>query len=110
MHHLPVARLARPCARGRGERRRGGNVSRMSGAPEVHGDVAPGYEAVAEALAKLFADGAESGASAAAIHDGRLVVDVWGGSVGRDSLVHVYSVTKPFAAACALWLVDRGVL
>lgn len=82
----------------------------MRGAADIHGEVAPGYEAVAEAVAGLFADGQESGASAAAFHDGRMVVDLWGGSVGRESLVHVYSVSKPFAAACALWLVDRGVL
>jgi CubicO group peptidase (beta-lactamase class C family) len=86
------------------------NVPRMSGAAETHGEVAPGYEAVGETFAQLFGDGVESGASAAAIHDGRMVVDLWGGSAGRDSLVHVYSVSKPFAAACALWLVDRGVL
>jgi Beta-lactamase len=28
----------------------------------------------------------------------------------RDSLVHVYSVTKPMAAFCVLVLADRGVL
>jgi CubicO group peptidase (beta-lactamase class C family) len=82
----------------------------MSGPPEIHGEVAPGFEAARDAFAQCFAEGVESGACAAAIHDGRLVVDLWGGSVARDSLVHVYSVSKPFAAACALWLVDRGVL
>lgn len=82
----------------------------MRGAAEIHGHVAPGYEAVADAFATLFADGVESGASAAAVHDGRMVADLWGGCVGRDSLVHVYSVSKPLAAACALWLVDRGAL
>jgi len=58
----------------------------------------------------LFADGRETGAAAAAIVDGRMVADLWGGTVQRDSLVHVYSVSKPLAAACALWLVDRGAL
>jgi CubicO group peptidase (beta-lactamase class C family) len=79
-------------------------------AETTHGHVAPGYEGVREAFARGFADGLESGAAAAAIVDGRAVVDLWGGTVERDSLVHVYSVSKPFAAACALWLVDRGVL
>jgi CubicO group peptidase (beta-lactamase class C family) len=76
----------------------------------IGGDVAPGFESVRGAFARLFADGAERGAAAAALADGTVVVDLWGGSVGRDSLVHVYSVTKPLAAACALWLVDRGLL
>jgi CubicO group peptidase (beta-lactamase class C family) len=75
-----------------------------------HGHVARGFEGVREAFARAFADGTESGASAAAIAGGRVVADLWGGTVGRDSLVHVYSVSKPFAAACAMWLVDRGVL
>ena len=82
----------------------------MSTRSEVDGKVAPGYEAVREAFARLLADGVESGAAAAAFHDGRMVVDLWAGTVRSDSLVHLYSVTKPLAAACALWLVDRGVL
>ena len=76
----------------------------------VAGDVASGYEGVREAFERMFADGRESGAAAAAVVDGRMVVDLWGGPVERDSLVHVYSVSKPLAAACALWLVDRGAL
>ena len=76
----------------------------------VAGEVAAGYEAVRDAFARLFADGRETGAAAAAIVDGRMVADLWGGTVQRDSLVHVYSVSKPLAAACALWLVDRGAL
>jgi CubicO group peptidase (beta-lactamase class C family) len=78
--------------------------------PNVHGEVAPGYEAVRAAFAEQFAKRLESGAAAAAIVDGRVVADLWGGTVRRDSLVHVYSVSKPFAAACVLWLVDRGKL
>jgi CubicO group peptidase (beta-lactamase class C family) len=39
------------------------------------------------------------------------VVDLWGGEhFERDSLVHVYSVTKPMAAFCVLVLVDRGAI
>ncbi|MEY2532218.1 MAG: hypothetical protein QOF29_128 [bacterium] len=82
----------------------------MTAPVETGGTVAPGLEPVREAFARLFADGAETGAAAAAIVDGRVVADLWGGTVGRESLVHVYSVTKPLAAACALWLVDRGAL
>jgi CubicO group peptidase (beta-lactamase class C family) len=79
-------------------------------AAEIGGDVAPGFEGVREAFAQLFAEGVESGAGAAALAGGRMVADLWGGDVGRTSLVHVYSVTKPLAAACALSLVDRGLI
>jgi CubicO group peptidase (beta-lactamase class C family) len=79
-------------------------------AGDIEGAVAPGFEGVREAFARLFEGGVETGAAAAALADGRLVADLWGGDVGRQSLVHVYSATKPLAAACALWLVDRGLL
>jgi CubicO group peptidase (beta-lactamase class C family) len=40
-----------------------------------------------------------------------VVADLWGGEgFARDSLVHVYSVTKPAAAFCVLVLADRGRL
>src|SRR5262245_6896618 len=76
----------------------------------VEGRVAAEFEPVLVAFEELFATGVETGAAAAAYVDGELVVDLWGGSVGRDSLVHVYSVSKPLAAAAALWLVDRGLI
>lgn len=82
----------------------------MGSRSDVDSEVAPGFEAVREAFARRLADGVESGAAGAAFHDGRMVVDLWAGTVRSDSLVHLYSVTKPLAAACALWLVDRGVL
>src|SRR5215211_4944692 len=75
---------------------------------QIGGAVSPGFEPVRDAFATLFERGDETGAAFAAIAGGRAVADLWGGDVGRDSLVHVYSVTKPLAAACALWLVDRG--
>ena len=80
----------------------------MPAAPAVHGEIARGWEPAGDAFAALFAEGAETGASAAAFLDGTLVADLWGGTVDRDSLVHVYSVTKPLAATCVLWLIDRG--
>ena len=58
-----------------------------------------------------------TGAAFTAWCDGRLVVDLWGGFANRvrrpwlaDSLVQPYSVSKPFAAVCALRLVDDGRL
>ena len=58
----------------------------------------------------------ETGAAVCVYHDGRPVADLWGGVAdpatgrpwSRDTLVNVYSVTKPFAAICLLRLVDAG--
>jgi CubicO group peptidase (beta-lactamase class C family) len=59
-----------------------------------------------------------TGAAFAAWCDGRLVVDLWGGYADRargrrwaaGSLVQPYSVSKPFAAVCALRLAEAGRL
>ena len=58
------------------------------------------------------------GAALAVDLDGELVVDLWGGRCDaagdlpweRDTLVHAYSVSKPFAAIALLLLVDRGLV
>jgi CubicO group peptidase (beta-lactamase class C family) len=77
----------------------------------IEGEVAPGFEPVRDAFERCFSDLGETGASFAAILDGRPVVDLRGGDgIQRDSLVNVYSVTKPMAACCVLMLVDRGAL
>lgn len=86
--------------------------------PPVHGTTAPGFETVGDAFAAALAGQGGAGACFAAWHDGRWVVDVWGGYAdagrsqpwARDTLVMPYSVTKPFAAVCALLLVQRGAL
>ena len=59
-----------------------------------------------------------TGAAVAAWHDGRWIVDLWGGTATadgsrvwmQDSIVQPYSVSKPFAAMCVLLLVDRGLV
>jgi CubicO group peptidase (beta-lactamase class C family) len=77
----------------------------------VQGTVAPGYEGVRAAFERCFAELGETGAQVAALVDGILVVDLWGGEgMARDALVHVYSVTKAAAAFCVLVLADRGRL
>jgi CubicO group peptidase (beta-lactamase class C family) len=87
----------------------------------VHGTVAPGFEAAREAFAANFArEGAyrEVGASFAAFHKGRCVVDLWGGFRDRastipwtqDTLINVWSSTKGVTALAAAILVDRGLL
>ena len=80
-------------------------------------DFAPVRAAFEAVLDEHEAAGA-TGAAVAVHHRGEWVVDLWGGSAdvagtrpwGEDTVVMPYSVTKPFAAVCALVLVDRGVL
>ena len=67
--------------------------------------VAPGFGVVREAFADVIAAQQGTGAALAVWHDGRWIVDLWGGSAdaagtlpwGRDSIVQPYSVSKPFA-------------
>ncbi|EWT03016.1 carboxylesterase [Intrasporangium oryzae NRRL B-24470] len=80
--------------------------------------MAEGFEPVREAFQQVVEAQSGTGAAVAAWHDGRWVVDLWGGwaDAGRtrawqpDSIVMPYSVTKAFTALCALVLVDRGRL
>jgi CubicO group peptidase (beta-lactamase class C family) len=77
----------------------------------IHGEVAPGFEGVREAFERNFSELGESGGAFTALVGGRVVIDLWGGDgFGPDSLVNVYSVTKPMAAFCVLVLVERGAL
>ncbi len=84
---------------------------------EVEGEVAPGLEPVREAFAQVLKQD-PVGAALAVDLDGELVVDLWGGRRDavrglpweRDTLVHTYSVSKPFAAIALLLLVDSGAV
>ena len=77
----------------------------------IAGDVAPGFDAVRDAFERCFDELGETGAAFSARVRGRPVADLWGGEgFRRDSLVHVYSVTKPMAAFCVLVLFDRGLV
>jgi CubicO group peptidase (beta-lactamase class C family) len=84
----------------------------------AHGAVAPGFESVRDAFTNVLAEQHGTGAALAVWHDGHWIVDLWGGNASadgtraweRDSIVMPYSVCKPFAAICALLLVDRGAL
>jgi CubicO group peptidase (beta-lactamase class C family) len=84
----------------------------------LSGTVLAGFEPVRDAFAEVLASQPGTGAAVAAWHDGAWVVDLWGGYADAahtvpwrsDSLVMPYSVTKPFAAVCALLLVDRGLV
>ena len=88
----------------------------MATAVEPQGQCDSRFGAVREAFAENFASKSEVGASVAAYLDGKLVVDLWGGHADaagsrpweRDTIVNVYSITKPIAAICLHRLVDQG--
>src|SRR5258706_14048562 len=85
---------------------------------EVQGVADGRFAPVRECFADVLGGQAGSGAAFAAWCNGRRVVDLWGGHADRartgpwqrDSLVQPYSVSKPFAAGCALRLAEAGRL
>lgn len=100
-----------------------GAAGRSSAAPAINwrsstaqGYVAPGFEPVADEFARNFTTRGDLGAAFAATHQGRPVLDLWGGEVapGRpwaaDSLLGVFSGTKGLLAAVMLKLIERGQL
>jgi CubicO group peptidase (beta-lactamase class C family) len=84
----------------------------------VQGWTDPRFDGVRDAFAANFDEGLEVGAAFSAYHEGRKVVDLWGGvadqDTGRpweeDTLVLVFSSTKGATALCAHLLAERGSL
>jgi CubicO group peptidase (beta-lactamase class C family) len=82
------------------------------------GFVAPGFEPVLDVFEAGFETFDEVGASFAVVHDGALVVDLWGGVVdaetrrpwSRDTIEVVFSGTKGFVAVCVAILIERGLI
>ncbi|WP_433656931.1 serine hydrolase domain-containing protein [Nocardia sp. CA-128927] len=79
---------------------------------DVHGTVAPGFEAVRDEFAEVVAEeNGESGSQLAAFVHGRPVVDLWAGSpVTGDTLTGLLSSTKGAATLVVALLVQDGVL
>ncbi|WP_110205492.1 serine hydrolase domain-containing protein [Nocardioides daejeonensis] len=82
----------------------------------VNGDCHAAFQPLGDLLARNLAEGVDAGASVAVVHDGELVVDLWGGEARpgvpweRDTVVQVWSVTKVMVGLAALVLADRGEL
>ena len=85
---------------------------------EVHGEHDERFAALHGDFQHFLDTGEELGASLAVVHEGELVVDLWGGwadSEGSqpwlaDTITATWSVTKTMTALAALVLVDRGEL
>lgn len=81
----------------------------------IDGHVAPGFERVYEAFEAGLPE--ELGAGFAAVRDGEVVVDLWGGWAdraatrpwARDTIVPVYSTTKGVSALVLAMLADQGL-
>jgi len=84
----------------------------------IDGTCAKGFERVADAFARNFAEHGEVGASVCLTVGGQTVVDLWGGLAHaksetpwtRDTVGIVFSCTKGATALCAHVLASRGVL
>lgn len=84
----------------------------------VHGEVAAGFERVADAFLENLASPDEVGAACCVYLDGAPVVDLWGGLAdraaarawGRDTIVIVFSCTKGVTAVAANRLIAEGRL
>ncbi len=76
------------------------------------------FEALKEAFGELFNDSQERGGALCVQIGGETVVDLWTGIAGHDSdqlwhsdtILNLFSCTKPFAAVAALQLVGEGKL
>lgn len=85
---------------------------------EIHGSYDQRFSALRDILSANIDSGADVGASVAVVHNGDMVVDMWGGWVdkehsapwGKDTITNVWSSTKTQMALCALMLADRGQL
>ena len=85
--------------------------------PPVQGQVAPGFEAVAQAFADNFSQRGELGAACTIFWRGDKVVDVWGGSQEKgtqrtwqqDTLALVFSLTKGITGLTVAVAVSQGL-
>ena len=101
----------------------------VSAMAQIHGTVAPGFEAVRAAFENNFETQGDVGASVAITIGGEFVADLWGGTATFDgpddddagepgvegdwqenTIINVWSTTKTMAALCCLILADRGEL
>ncbi len=84
----------------------------------LHGSVEPGFEEVEAEFRKNFRERNESGAACAIYHEGRKIVDLWGGYRDRktrapweeDTMIVVFSVTKGIASMTLALAHSRGLL
>jgi CubicO group peptidase (beta-lactamase class C family) len=87
---------------------------------EISGHCSDRFSGVRDVMAANLDKGADVGSSVAIVHEGELVVDLWGGEIdtlegerrpwAEDTITNVWSTTKTMTALSALVLADRGEL
>ena len=92
----------------------------MADAPaaDIHGECSPRFEAVRRALVANFNENGEIGSAVCVYHEGRKVVDLWGGHMEaarirpwrQDTLCLMYSIAKSMCALSIHMLADRGLV
>lgn len=88
----------------------------LAGGQTISGKCEPAFAGVLDAFKANFAERKEVGASVCITHQGRTVVDLWGGLARpetaepwtQDTVSIVYSCTKAATALCLHMLVDQG--
>jgi len=88
------------------------------GTEVVRGQIAPGFEGVADEFRRNFTDRGEYGAACCVYYRGEKVVDLWGGFRDiktrvpwqENTMVLVFSTTKGLAAMCLALCHSRGWL
>jgi CubicO group peptidase (beta-lactamase class C family) len=84
----------------------------------VQGTCDERFQPVADEFARNFSERGEVGASVCITHEGKTVVDLWGGTANLqtnapwqwDTVATIFSCTKGAVAICAHVLVSRGLL
>ena len=84
----------------------------------IKGYCDPKFQNVYDAFYNSIESGFETGAGLAIEHQGKIIVNLWGGHQDfnktkewtEDTLVNVFSVTKGITATCISRLIDQGKL
>ncbi|MGN7860846.1 serine hydrolase domain-containing protein [Microbacterium sp. 22303] len=88
----------------------------MTSTPTIHGDVASGFERVADAFARNFTDRDDRGAACTIVIEGVPVVDLYAGDAdtgtpwNTNTRSAVFSVSKAVTAISLIMATDQGLL
>lgn len=84
--------------------------------PPVGGHTDPAYAPARDVFTRLLTEGPETGAAVAVVHDGRLVLDLYGGwqdttaPWSPETLAPLFCLGKPVTALAVLRLASRGLV
>ena len=81
----------------------------------IKGYCDPKFQKVYDAFSNVITSGFETGAALAIEHQGKIIINLWGGHQDlnktkaweEDTLVNVFSVTKGVTATCISRLIDQ---